>query len=345
MAKEEIVTRIDTSTGEAKEQVVIKEDDSKLDIEVQDDAPKKDRGRKPLEKEAELAKADDDAVAKEIEQYDENTKRRIKDLRHAYHDERRAKEAALREREEAINLVKKAFGEVENVRKRQEFERQEFIKQLQDKVKQEIEAAKRHYKQAYEAGNADEIVAAQEMLSKAHINEEVLKQYKVTPPAQQNSQENPLQQQNNQYNQQQFQQQARPAADPQAEDWASDNPWFGQNKLMTSFAFGLHEELISKGINPVKDADRYYAHIDKVMREKFPEYEWEDASDVSTERSTTKTQQKRETKTATVVAPVQRTTRGTKVTLTTSQVSLAKRLGLSPEQYARELVKLNSEAQ
>lgn len=335
MAQTEIVTEIDTTTGkpgksvETKDKNVIVENDGKnIEIEIQDDTPAKDKNRKPLEKEPELGTADDDAVAEEIDKYDAKAKQQIKDLRHGYHDERRAKEAAIREREEAIGLVKKAFGEVDSIRKKQDQERVEFVKQLKEKAETEFLSAQQALKKAHETGTPDEFVAAQSALNKAQIEKEVLARWTPPPPTQ-----NTLQQQNDSVERNTARQ--APPEDPAAEEWAGDNPWFGQDKRMTSFAFGVHEELISQGIDPRRNAKKYYSTINAAMRETFPKYEWDDADDKSQQTTTKKT----ETKAATVVAPVQRTTRGTKVTLTTSQVSLAKRLGLTPEQYARELAK------
>ncbi len=336
MAQTEIVTQIDTSTGkpgksvETKDDVIVKVvgEESSIEVEVQDDTPPKDKNRRALEKEPELGVADDDTVAEEIDKYNEKAKRQIKELRHGYHDERRAKEAALREREEAINLVKQAFGEVDTIRKRQDQERAAFIKELKEKAEAEITSAKHALKQAHETGTADEFVAAQSALNKAQINQEVLNRWTPPPPTQ------TLQKENTVVEQRQVTKQQVPD-DPAAEEWAETNPWFGTDKRMTSFAFGVHEELISQGVDPKRNADKYYKAINAAMRETFPKYEWEDADEKS-QQSPTK---KKETKATTVVAPVQRTTRGTKVTLTTTQVSLAKRLGLTPEQYARELAK------
>jgi hypothetical protein len=353
---EEIVTQIDTETGKPEESVLnVRDEDGKslvqgelkipaqdLEIEVQDDTPKKDRGRKPLNKPAELATDNEAEIEGVLKEYDEKNQTRIKDLRHAFHDTRRLKEAVERERDEAINVAKHAFGEVERLKKAQAQERINFVKQLQAKSVVEVAAAKQLYKQAYESGDAEALTNAQEALSKAQINHENLNRWRppaVAPAAA------PLQTPNNGvYNQPQV----APAApnDPDAEAWARENTWFGdpKHKRMTSFAYGVHEELIQDGINPIEDSDKYYARVNEAMRETFPNYEWGDGGN-GEDKSVARAPVRKETRTATVVAPVQRTTRGTKVTLTTSQVSLAKRLGLTPEQYARELVKTTNGVQ
>lgn len=341
MAKEAIVTAIDTDTGKSgksvsvqgdapedvnllpnEEEIVVKKDDKKepeLDIQIVDDTPTGDRGRKPLAKKPDLAD-------QEIEEYSETVKKRINELRHGFHDERRAKEAAFREREEAVRVAKDLHNRLKEQEKKHAEEQVLFVKNLKEKAEVELAAAKKAFEKAYDKGDGAEIAAAQEAISQATINREIALRTKVP--------EIPIEktvdrEQKESFNSQQ-QQTHRPQVDPKAEQWVKKNPWFMQDEEMTSFAYGVHEKLVKAGVHPVEDADEYYERINVRMREKFPEYEWGD------ER---KPQRKQESKTATVVAPVQRTNKGTKVTLTTTQVALAKRLGLKPEEYARELLK------
>jgi len=350
MAKETIVTAIDTSTGKAgksvtlkpgqndedldvlpsEEEVTVKESKKEvkkdeLDLEIVDDTPEADRGRKPLKKEAIVP------AKEEIEQYDEKVQERINKLTHGYHDERRAKEAAARERDEAVKLAKTLYQETQRLKKAGAVSETNAIKEMKEKAAAQLEAAKKALKEAYAEEDVEKIAAAQEAISQATINREIAARTKVPDEVKEVSVEE-LDKQVDSRVQSKSQAEQAPPEDPRAKEWTEKNSkWFGENRMMTSFALGVHQDLIEKGVHPIRDADKYYSRINSLMREKFPEYEWGDETKPSARKS--------EPKSATVVAPVQRTTKGTKVTLTTSQVALARRLGLTPEQYARELVK------
>ena len=131
-----------------------------------------------------------------------------------------------------------------------------------------------------------------------------------------------------------------PQVDPKAEAWREKNTWFGVDEEMTALALGLHEKLVRSGVDP--NTDEYYRRVDETMRKRFPEA-FDDAEE--DEQPQTKQAQKpaRTNKPATVVAPVTRGTAPRQVRLTPTQVAIAKKLGLSNEQYARELMKLEND--
>lgn len=288
-------TVVDTSGAREKPE---KEE---LEIEVVDDTPEEDRGRAPM-KEPPAEVTDD-----ELTQYSDGVKKRIQHFSKGYHEERRAKEAALREREEAIRLANQVIEENKRLQGSLGQGQQALLEQAKKVVANEIEQAKQKYKQAYEAGDTDGIVSAQEELTAAKIRAERVNNFK--PPA--------LQQQQNVV--QPAQQVApQPQVDPKAAAWQESNPWFGSNKRMTAMALALHQELVESGVPP--SSDEYYGQINAEMRKTFPEA-------FSSERSGGKR--------TTVVAPATRSTAPKKIVLTQSQVTIAKRLGLTNEQYAR----------
>lgn len=294
------------------------EDD--FEIEVEDDTPEEDRGREPMPEEIVKSLDEDD----ELENF---SKEKAKQLKKVWHDERRAKETALREREEAVRAARQLFEENKTLKKNLHTGEQAFVDTTKVAAEKELEAAKREFKDAYDSGDADRVTEAQEKLFEAKLKLKQVESYR--PQYQEDTRQTekkgvdkadsdgwsvtPVED-------------AAPKVDPKAAAWQKRNPWFGENRIMTSMAFGLHEDLVSEGVDPT--SDEYYSRIDKEMRRRFPE---------SFEGSERK-------KPATVVASAKRTTAPRKVVLTASQVSLAKRLGITPEQYAREMLKTNGDS-
>jgi hypothetical protein len=328
---ESFETVIDTAVAQPKDE---QEKDNDLKIEIVDDTPEKDRGRKPLGEKVDL-KVD------EVQQYSIDVQKRINELTHAQNDERRAKEAVIRERDEAIRVAKQIFEENQKLKKVGGEERGQHFKDLKDKATAELEIAKKKYKAAFDAGDGDAMADAQAEISKATLhreyNENLSQQHEKT-------QKEALQEEKKEVKQADSIQQAQKVeipVDPNVERWGKKNPWFGSDSEMTSFSFGVHENLVRAGLHPIKDAKEYYERIDARMREKFPDYDWgEEAEEKPDKKVEVETKPKRA---AAVVAPVQRTSQGgKKVTLTTTQVQIAKRLGVTPEQYAREVLKMEA---
>lgn len=291
------------------------EDD--LEIEVQDDTPEPDRG-KPKAAEAEpepKTGADDD----DLEGYSDSVKKRINKLKFDQHAERRAKEEAIRLREEAITYAEKVRKENEALRKAYAEGESVLVNQTKARLDSELTSAKAAYKQAYESGDADAVLAAQDRLMKLQVEQDRVSNYRprgaqdVAPAA-------PKQPQ------QAAPQVAKP--DDKAMKWAEQNDWFMKDKAMTGYVMGVHEDLVSQGIDPTSDL--YYSRIDAAVRRTFPD-RFEDGS---IEEKAPRRQA------GVVVAPAVRSSKAPrKVVLTSTEVALAKRLGVPIKAFAAQKLK------
>lgn len=288
--------------------------ESDIELEVVDDTPEEDRGRKPLAKDVE------DPTDEEIEQYGDKVKVRIKELTHARHDERRAKETALREKEEALKFAQYVIDENKKLKQYVNTGQESYVESLKARAEAELEMARRKFKEAQESYDSDEMLAAQEALAEAKMRVEQAKQYKPTPL------------QENEYDVYTQQTATQP---PQLDDrtlrWQQKNQWFGAPgyEELTSFALGLHQKLVNNGVDPRSNPDDYYERIDARMREVFPEVFAETPKRTATASK----------KPATVVAPAGRTSGAKKVQLTKTQLALAAKFGLTPQQYAAAYAK------
>jgi hypothetical protein len=296
--------------ADEKEQVKSTDDSgSDIEVEVVDDTPPQDRGKKPAEPPAEV-------TDEELAEYSEKVRKRIQHFTRGYHDERRRAEAAEREREEAVRYAQSIMEENKKLRETHDKTQTALIEQAKARAGIELEQAKKAYRDAYESGDSDRVVAAQEALITAKNRAEKLANWKPAPLQQK---ETPVQTQ---------QPAPESKVDTRALEWQKSNPWFGQDDEMTSLALGLHQKLVRDGVNP--QSDEYYAKINRRMRQLFPEkFDGEEEVEVSVAAE--------KPKRANVVAPATRSTAPTKIKLTDSAVKLAKRLGLSPEQYARQV--------
>jgi hypothetical protein len=286
-------------------------------IEVQDDTPEEDRGREPLPED--IVK---ELEADELEDYSEKVKTRLKQMKKVWHDERRAKEAALREQQEALRLAQQAIEENKKLKAKVSYSETALVSSYKEAAQRQLDEAKREYKEAYDSGDSDRVVEAQEKLTAAKMRSEQAQRFKPTP----------LQAKETDVNIDQQAQVQKP--DGKAIAWQERNQWFGPNRLMTGMALALHEELVEKHGQAYATTDEYYERIDKTMRQRFPE-EFPN----ETQTGGGKPSQRTENKPATVVAPASRSTAPKKVVLKQSQIALAKKLGLTPEQYAREYAK------
>jgi hypothetical protein len=291
---------------EAKEKPVVEElqveieGESNTEVEVVDDTPEADRGRKPMKE------PPSDVTDEELEQYSEGVKKRIQHFSKGYHEERRAKEAALREREEAMRLAQALVEENKKLQGSMGQNQQVLLEQAKKVAATEISQAKQKLKEAHESGDTEAFVTAQEELAKAVNRAERINSFR--PPVA--KPEEPVVQPAPQAAQ-------TPAPDPKFRAWQDANPWFESNKRMRAYAFAVHDDLIHEGVDPT--TDDYYARINQEVRTRFPEA-------FPSERPVKK---------ASVVAPATRSTAPKKIVLTQSQVNIAKRLGLTNEQYAR----------
>jgi len=301
-----------TPNEEVKEEEV-KAEVSDVEIEIADDTPEEDQNRKNLPKEL-VNKLD----SEELDEYDAKVKDKIYQLKKVWHDERREKERVQRENQEAIQAAKKLLQENNKLK-------EQFLNTAGNAADLEISAAKKEYKEAFDDGDSEKAAEAQQKLTEATYRKQNVKKYKT--PLQ--TEENTVKQESN----------SKPAAlppDAKAMDWQNKNDWFGQDEEMTSLALGLHEKLVKQNGVGYATTDEYYKRIDETMRKRFPEnFELDD--------NTESTKETVKTKPSAVVAPVTRTTSSKKVRLSTSQINLAKKLGLSPEQYAKELIRLENQ--
>lgn len=286
--------------------------EGEAEIEVVDDTPERDRGRKPLDREV------TDPTDDEIASYSDKVQLRIKELTHARHDERRQKEVVAREKAELERLAQHLLNE-NNALKRNVNQGQEvIISSARKEAETQLETARRNLRAAQEAFDTDAIIAAQEALAEATWEMRTAKNFRAQPlqeaqlPVQQEpSPQTPVQ------------------PDEKSLRWQAKNQWFGQPGFeeYTSYALGLHHKLVNGGADPRSDA--YFDQIDGRLKNQFPEIFGGNAKSGDTQKRPT-----------TVVASAARTTSSGKIRLTQTQVALAKRMGLTPEQYAREVAKL-----
>jgi len=287
---------------------VVEPEEEKPEIEIVDDTPPEDRNRKPM---VEPPKEFNDD---ELTKYDESVQKRIKHFTKGYHEERRAKEAAQREKDEAFKFAQSLLAENEQLKGSVNQNQTALLEQAKKVVGNEIEEAKRKYKEAYESGDSDRLVEAQDALTNAKIRADKVNNFKPAPL---------------QARQSNVQTQSQPAQQAPVDEkllaWQDNNQWFGTNKRMTAYALGVHEDLVGEGI-PAGSAE-YYRRIDTDIRSRFSDQFGADES-VDAKPQRTKSN---------VVAPATRSTAPKKIVLSQSQVNLAKRLGLTNEQYARSV--------
>jgi hypothetical protein len=293
------------------------------DLEIVDDTPPQDRGRKPMETPPE------DVTDEELASYDEKVQKRLKKFTKGYHDERRAKEEALRERQAAEEFARQMYEENKKLQQQLAEGSKLYIEQGKTAAQLELETAERRYREAYESGNTDAIIEAQKQIAQATLKLdkaenlrpiEVEEKPEYIPPKQ-----------------------ATPPRDVKLQQWLDENPWYGdqddpEHTVMSATALGVHTSLVKQyGQGFVGTAD-YYEKINSRMRKSFPDYFRSQQDPQETEEE--EPQQRQTTsraKPATVVAPATRSTSPKKVKLNASQVAIAKRLGVPLELYAKKV--------
>ena len=326
---EDETTEVEISSKEDKqdyeEAVEAKKEESKkakaepeFEIEEEDDTPPQDRNRDPLPKDIV-----DELENDNLDDYSAKVKARLAQMKKVWHDERRAKEAADRERQEAVAMAQRIIDENRRLKQTLSYGEEDYLKTLKEKYETDLAVAKRDYKEAYDLGDTDKIIEAQTRLNDVQFKLSSAAgfkpQYKIDNTLQTQQNSGQLAQNNIQVQK----------PDSRALEWQSKNTWFGQDEEMTSLALGLHEKLVRSGVSPT--SEDYYRRIDETMQKRFPEYFGE--SDDSLEDKPA------QRKPSTVVAPATRSTAPKKVRLTKTQLALAKKFKLTPEQYARELLK------
>lgn len=301
--------------------ISIEGDDVDIKVDVKDDTPPEDRFVEPLPEtiKEDLEKADDS------EEYTHNVKLKFKQYKKAWHDERREKEAALREQQEALAVAQRILDENRKLKNVLQSGEKELISTYQSSAEMEVDKASRNYKEAYDSGDSDKLLEAQQEMIRAQLKLDKAKNFKPTVQNEENDVQLAPQRSQN------------PQMDPKVASWVSKNPWFvDQNKRsMRRYAEGVHEDLEARYGRGFIGTNEYYAAIDKEVQRRFPE----EFADASTNDEEEKPQR---TKPSTVVAPAKRSTAPKKVVLSKTQVGLAKKFGLTNEQYARELMKLEA---
>lgn len=300
----------DESEGSAKAAA-----EEKFEFEIEDDTPPEDRGREPMPKEI-VEEIDND----ELEEYSDNVKTRLKQMKKVYHDERREKESALREHQEALAYAKRLLEENNSLKGRLTQGEQIFVETAKNAAELELSAAKKAYKDAYDLGDADQLIEAQDRLYKAQSKLQKVEDFVPS----RHEPETDVQPVSN----------SVPRPDQRAVAWQERNDWFGKDEEMTSLALGLHQKLVSQYGASYTSTDEYWKKVDDTMRRRFPEhFEERDpapAQDTRTQRE----------KPAPVVAPATRSTGSKKIKVSQSAVNTAKRLNVPLEKYVQELMKL-----
>jgi len=297
--------------------VEVTTDESDIEVEIVDDTPERDRGRKPLDREV------SDPTDEEIESYSDNVKKRIKDLTHARHDERRAKESLAREKQELERLAQQILEENKRLKQYVSTGTEQYTQMAKTAADAELEKARRDYKAAQEAFDTDAILAAQEALLEAKMKVEQTKNFRPPPLQTQEVDVQPRHQEP---------QQVR--ADEKTLRWQAKNQWFGSNGFeeVTSFALGLHQKLVNSGVDP--RTDEYFEQIDARVKSTFPEM-FGGSEDRPRNGNAPR-------KPAAVAAPATRSSGAKKIQLTQTQIALAKKFGLTPQQYAAQVAKLEN---
>ena len=291
-------------------------DDDEFVVEIEDDTPEEDRGKEPLPKDiVNSLEAPEDGG-----EYPEEVIVKFKQYKKAWHDERREKEAAFREQEEALRIAQSILEENKRLKETLSSGEQEYIATVKAAAETDVEVAKRNYREAYDSGDAEKLVEAQAALVDASLKLDRTRNFKPT-----------LQEPETEVQLPQIRQEQKPA-DPKFADWQRRNSnWFNKDEEMTDAAMGLHKKLYREYGAEYLGTDDYYKRIDETMRRRFPEA-FPEAPEPQ------KPQQR--SKPSTVVASAKRSTAPKQVKLTSTQAALAKKFKLTPEQYAREVLKL-----
>ena len=296
----------DEDAKREKSKAKAKEDD--IDIEIVDDRPEEDQGKK-------RSKAPMELSDEEMDEYSEKVRKRLQHFSKGYHDQRRAAESAAKEREEALRYAQQIGEENKKLKGTVSKNQEAMLESAKKMAAAEHDEAKVQYKKAYESGEADAVVEAQEALTAAKMKVERVNNLKL-PALQEDS-----------YDVQTQTTAPAQSVDDRAVTWQQANKWFGEDDEMTSFALGLHQKLVKQGVNP--RSDDYYEKINSRMRQVFPEsFEGDDGQEEVTEERRRKT---------TVVASATRSVAPKKITLSRTQVALANRLGVPLNEYAKQV--------
>lgn len=321
----------DEKEAKAKAKAEAKKDEEGFDLEIEDDTPPEDRGRK-------AAPPPDDPTEDELASYDEKVQARIKKFTRGYHDERRAKETAERERQAAEDFARQVWEENKRLQEQLSTGSKAYIETSKSAAEVKLEAAEKKFKAAYEAGDADALAEAQKEMARATLEldkatsmrpievkeREDFKPAKVEDP--------------------------HAKVSPRTKRWLDANSdWFGADDEMTMAAMGIDKKLQREYGPDYVGTEEYFRTVDKTMRKRFPEYfetQSNEDDDPPPQKGSAPADEddeppRRASKPSSVVAPASRSSSPSRIKLKASQVALARKLGISPEQYAKQVALLN----
>jgi hypothetical protein len=301
--------------------------DKDVDIEIVDNTPPEDKNRKKMDADP-LAKDEDD----ELLSYDRKVQKRIKKLTKGYHDIRREKEEADRQKEEAIRVAKFLVEENKRINSTLHEGSKVYIEQGKNSAETELTMAKKALKDAYEAGDSEALVDAQAAIAEATLK---LDRARTMQPIEAREQEFKL-----------------PAATPEPpqqdkklDKWLEKNAWYGgdsnKEEEMTGLAITIHNRLAREKGEKYVGTDEYYKKISDTIQKRFPEYFGNE--DDNGDLEDVKPAKTRAKPAAAVVAPATRSVAPKKIQLTPTQVQIAKRLGVPLELYAKKVAEQNGD--
>jgi hypothetical protein len=281
-----------------------------LQVEVVDDTPPEDRNRPRRAGEPDLGNED------EASQYSEKVKKRISKLKYEFHEERRRAEELERQQAALADFAKRVRDENLHLKKALQSGRTIIADQMQNRVESEFENAKRMLKDAVELGDIDKQVEAQKKIATLTVEADKVRSFRPVDIEEPEAEPEPRY----------VPQTPPPKPDQRTVEWAKKNTWFGRDREMTDFARHIHDRLVVfDRVSP--NTEDYWQKLDGEIRKRYPHM----AEDAEEEDS------KPQPKQSVVVAPVKRnSTPPRKVQLSASEVAIAKRLGLTIEQYAAE---------
>jgi hypothetical protein len=317
--RDEDVFKFPDELEDKKESKASAEDD--FELEIEDDTPPEDRNRNALPKEMveELEKD-------ELENYSDGVKAKMIQMKKVWHDERREKERALREREAAETLAQRILAENKQLKTKLSNGEQSYLTTFKGAAELELDVARREYKEAYDMGDSDKLMDAQQKIADANYKLRRAQEYVPSRHDEENDVKSEIETQ-------------VPQPDQRTVAWQERNTWFGKDEEMTSLALGLHQKLVKEYGTSYPSTNEYWQKVDETMRRRFPDY-FEIEQD---KQEKTPSKPQRTERNSTVVAPASRSTASRKVVLKQSEVAIAKRLGLTPEQYVRAKLKMEAE--
>lgn len=308
----------DTKEPEFKLELELDSEDT--EIVVVDDTPVKDQNRKPLDREVEEPSDD------EMNEYSSKVQKRMKELTHARHDERRRAEALEREKTEYERAARALAEENRRLQEYVKAGQTAYIDKSKSLAQINFESAKNKMKAAFDAGDSDSMAAAQQDMMTAQLHMQEVNNFRPTPL------QEPQQQV---YTPPEQPKKAQPVQDQRLTSWATRNPWFERagDEDLTGYAYGVHNQLVLGYGEDYTRTDEYYNKIENAVKKAFPDrFQNEDSGDSPQPRRAN-----------TVVASATRSTTPKKIRLSLTQQNVAKKLGIPLELYAKKLIELENQ--